>query len=139
MPRCKQAGLKAGCVRWAGCVSGSLIPVPLLAATIEQTFTGTLQTGDNVPQNQDQVSINFSQFNPGLGTLTGVQFELTSALQSGVTFYYPGFDSVTFSYTPRNYVETEFADFPDPPTGVVDYVLPTQNHTNSGGGSGSLW
>lgn len=104
-----------------------------------QTFTGTLKVGDNVPGGLDQVTLNVLEFDPGLGTLTGVQFELTSALTGGVTFYHSTQNGLTFTYTPRNYVGSEFPTLASPPALLVDTTLPTQTYTDSTPWGGSLW
>lgn len=112
----------------------------LQAATIYQTFTGNLQTGDSVPGGLDQVSLNISRFDPSLGTLTAVQFDLTSNFRSGVTFYHATANGLTFTYTPRNYLGVEFFGFSEvPPPVLVDHTLPTQNYTDTTPWGGSLW
>lgn len=119
---------------FCGC---SLLLAPLHADQLLQSFTGTLKVGDNVPGGLDQVTLNVAQFDPGLGTLGEVRFELTSALSSGVTYYHPS-DGLTFTYTPRNYVSSEFPTLAYPPALLVDKTLPTQTYTDSPGG-GSYW
>jgi hypothetical protein len=116
-----------------------LVLATLHADQLLQTFNGTLKLGDNVPEGLDQVTLNVIEFDPGLGTLTAVQFELTSALSSGVTFYHPAQNDLTFTYTPRNYVGSEFPTLAGPPALVVDHTLPIQTYTDSTPYGGSLW
>lgn len=116
-----------------------LLLASLHADQLLQTFNGTLKVGDNVPGGLDQVTLNVIEFDPGLGTLTEVRFELTSALSSGVTFYHPTQNGLTFTYTPRNYVGSEFPTLASPPALLVDHTLPTQTYTDSTPWGGSLW
>lgn len=116
-----------------------LLLAPLHADQLLQSYTDTLATGDNVPEGLDQVTLDVARFDPGLGTLSEVRFELTSTLSSGVTYYHPTQNYLTFTYTPRNYVGTEFPTLAEPPDLLVDKTLPTQTYTDSTPWGGSLW
>jgi hypothetical protein len=117
----------------------SLVLAPLHADQWLQTYNGTLAVGDNVSEGLDQVTLNVARFDPGLGTLTEVRFELTSLLASGVTYYHPTQNGLTFTYTPRHYVSGEFPTLANPPVLLVDTTLPTQTYTDPTPWGGSLW
>lgn len=120
--------------------AGLVVMVSLQAATVYQSFTGNLQTGDNLPQQGlDQVSLNIPRFDPSLGTLTAVQFDLSSSFRSSVTFYHPSANGLTFTYTPRNYVGVEFPGLSTPPPLRVDHPLSPLSYTDTTPWGGSLW
>ncbi len=116
-----------------------LAALPVHAATLTQTFTATLQLGDNLPEGLDQTTFSVDRFDPGLGTLTGVSFALTSSLSAGATFYNGSADFVSFAYTPVNYVSAEFLGLINPPGMAVDRTLATQTYTDQTAGGGSYW
>ncbi len=97
---------------------------------ITQIFSSTqhLELGDSIPEGRDVKTFYLNQFDPALGTLTGVHLSLESDFTGGVTFYHPTL-TLDYTYTPKNYVVADFPGLSSPPDLFVDVDLPTQTQT----------